>query len=105
MERAQAIHCADNSQPKDCTRCLKLEPGTPPLWCALHGYACWHRYNPVEEAQVAMALAEMGKRRAAGLAKWDNAVEEIPHSAPPVALVAECRESLVSHGCEVQEGY
>jgi hypothetical protein len=52
-----------------------------------------------------MALAEMGKRRAAGLAKWDNAVEEILHSAPPVALVAECRESLVSHGCEVQEGY
>ena len=90
---------------KNCGRGLRLAKGTPACWCSQHGYACWHRYNPVEEAQVAMALAELGKRRAAGPAKWDNAVEEILHSDPPVALVAECWGFLVSHGFELEESH
>jgi hypothetical protein len=50
-----------------------------------------------------MALAELEKRRAAGLAKWDSDVEAVLHGEPPAELVAECREFLLSQGYELEE--
>jgi hypothetical protein len=91
IERLERV--SYNSRPTgNCGKGLKLEKGTPALWCSRHGYECWLRDNPVDYAKAAMLLEAIHRRE-----------PEPDVSNPPLELVEECRRLLLEQGCELQE--
>ena len=104
MEQRVRSNSGDNASTKDCGKGLLLEPGTQARWCNHHGYGCWFRYSPREEAQVAMALCEMERRRASGMRVWDDVVEAVLHGEPPAEVIQAARQYLLVRGYELEEG-
>lgn len=94
-----------NSNPRDCGKGLQLPKGTPVQWSSLHrSYACWTRENPVEYARAAMILDGLKQANALGIAPSSPAYAALMEvGEPSPELVEECRQSLLSQGCELEE--